>query len=260
MPLKAIKKRTNMTLVSIITASFNAADFIEATIASVQRQTHQNWEMIITDDASTDNTVEVIKRIQHHEPRVKLIALSENVGPAVARNHSIEAAKGKYLAFLDADDIWFDFHLSESIEACNKHQTGFVFASYKRSNENLEFVYSDFIVPAKVTYTDILKTNSISCLTAFVDVQKLGKKKMPEVKKRQDMGLWLRYLKEIPFAVGIAKPHAIYRIRQNSLSRNKKNLIKYQWEFYRNVENLSVLSSAYYMICWMYLGYMKYKN
>lgn len=249
-----------MALVSIITASYNAADFIAETIASVQNQTHTEWEMIITDDASTDATVEAVTEIQKNDSRVKLIPLKENVGPAVARNHSIEAAKGKYLAFLDADDIWFDYHLKESIEACKKHQTGFVFASYKRSNEALEFVYSDFIVPKKVTYTDILKTNSISCLTAFVDVEQLGKKKMPEVKKRQDMGLWLKYLKEIPYAVGIQKPHAIYRIRQNSLSRNKKNLLKYQWDFYRQVEKLSIISSAYYMLCWMYLGYKKYKN
>lgn len=249
-----------MALVSIITPSYNSSKYIQETIASVQHQTHQDWEMIITDDASTDDTVSVIKKIQANEPRVRLIALEENVGPAVARNHSIEAAKGKYLAFLDADDIWFNFHLKESIAACIHNQTGFVFASYKRSNEALEFVYSDFVVPAKVTYTDILKTNSISCLTAFVDVERLGKKKMPEVKKRQDMGLWLKYLKEIPYAIGIAKPHAIYRIRENSLSRNKKNLLKYQWEFYRNVENLSVFSSVYYMLCWMYFGYMKYKN
>jgi glycosyltransferase involved in cell wall biosynthesis len=193
-----------MALVSIITASYNASSYIEATIASVQKQSHQDWEMIITDDASTDETVSVIKNIQVKEPRVKLIELQENVGAAVARNYSIEAAKGKYLAFLDADDIWFDFHLKESIDACSQNQTGFVFASYKRSNEALDFVYSDFIVPEKVTYTDILKTNSISCLTAFVDIEKLGKKKMPEIKKRQDMGLWLKYLKEIPFAIIIS--------------------------------------------------------
>jgi hypothetical protein len=135
-----------------------------------------------------------------------------------------------------------------------------VFSSYKRSNENLEFVYSDFIVPQKVTYTDILKSNSISCLTAFVDIKKLGKKKMPEIFKRQDMGLWLQYLKEIPYAYGIQEPKAIYRIRENSLSRNKKNLIKYQWQFYREVEKLPIFQSIYYMLQWMYRGFMKYRN
>ena len=135
-----------------------------------------------------------------------------------------------------------------------------MFSSYKRANEQLEFVYSDFIVPHKVSYTDILKSNSISCLTAFVDIKKLGKKYMPLIRKRQDMGLWLNYLKVIPFAHGIQETQAIYRIRENSLSRKKTDLIKYQWQFYREVEKLNVFQSAYYMLHWMYRGFMKYRN
>ena len=117
-----------------------------------------------------------------------------------------------------------------------------------------------FIVPNKVSYTDILKSNSISCLTAFLDIKKLGKKYMPLIRKRQDMGLWLNYLKVIPFAHGIQETQAIYRIRENSLSRKKLDLIKYQWQFYREVEKLNVLQSAYYMLHWMYRGFMKYRN
>ena len=135
-----------------------------------------------------------------------------------------------------------------------------MFSSYKRANEQLEFVYSDFIVPYKVSYTDILKSNSISCLTAFVDIKKLGKKYMPLIRKRQDMGLWLNYLKVIPFAHGIQKTQAIYRIRENSLSRKKSDLLKYQWQFYREVEKLNVFQSVYYMLHWMYRGFMKYRN
>jgi glycosyltransferase involved in cell wall biosynthesis len=246
-------------LVSIITPSYNVQDFIEETIASVTQQTHQNWEMIIVDDASTDNTPNLLRKLSQKEPRIKIHLLSANAGAAVARNVAIEHAKGKYLAFLDADDIWFPFHLANSIQTVKEKKVPFVFASYKRSNENLEFVHSDFIVPKKVTYTDILKTNSISCLTAFVDASQLGKEKMPLIKKRQDMGLWLTYLKKIPFAYGIQECHAIYRIRENSLSRNKKQLIYYQWDFYRNVEHLNILQSAYYFLWWMYLGYKKYK-
>jgi len=256
------KKPTNLfqqELVSIITPSFNAEVFIEETVASVIQQTHQNWEMLIVDDASTDQTLEVLKKISKKEPRVKVQSLSTNAGAAVARNKAIDVAKGKYLAFLDADDIWFPFHLEQSIQTCKSKNVPFVFASYQRSNEKLKVVYPDFIVPKKVSYTDILKTNSISCLTAFIDVSQLGKEKMPNIKKRQDMGLWLIYLKKIPYAYGIQKCHAIYRIRENSLSRNKKGLISYQWEFYREVEKLSIFQSIYYMLCWMYYGYKKYK-
>ncbi|WP_348800200.1 glycosyltransferase family 2 protein [Flavobacterium adhaerens] len=247
-------------LVSIITPSFNSEKFIEQTIQSVQNQTYQNWEMIIVDDCSTDQTATVVNVISRADSRIKFFPLSQNIGPAKARNIAIENAKGKYMTFLDADDIWFPDFIKNSIDTIKNTGYSFVFSSYRRSNEHLEFVYSDFIVPEKVTYTDILKTNSISCLTAFIDIETLGKKTMPEIRKRQDMGLWLKYLKEIPFAYGIQEPKAIYRIRKGSLSRNKKNLLKYQWQFYREVEGLSVFQSVYYMTHWMYRGFMKYNN
>lgn len=247
-------------LVSIITPVYNAEKYIEETLKSVSNQTYSNWEHVLVDDCSSDQSVELIEKLAKTDPRIKLIKLSENSGPAVARNKAIDLATGRYLAFLDADDIWFDFHLKESLEFMNSKGYGFVFASYKRADENLNFIYSDFIVPAKVSYTDILKTNSISCLTAVVDIKDLGKKKMPLIRKRQDMGLWLNYLKDTKYAYGIKQPHAIYRIRENSLSRNKFKLIRYQWEFYRKVEQLSVLKSFYYLVLWTYSGYKKYKN
>lgn len=247
-------------LVSIVTPSYNSAKFIAATIASVQNQTEQNWEMIIIDDCSSDNTVAIIEELVVADRRIKLHRLAVNSGPAIARNCGIEAASGKYLTFLDADDIWFPEFLSTSILTIKRTGIPFVFSSYRRTDEMLNFIYSDFIVPPKVTYTDILKSNSISCLTAFLDVETLGKRKMPEVFKRQDMGLWLQYLKQIPFAFGIQEPMAIYRIRENSLSRKKSALIKYQWDFYRKVEKLNVISSAYYMLHWMWRGFMKYRR
>ncbi|MGH2665296.1 glycosyltransferase family 2 protein [Flavobacterium sp.] len=246
--------------VSIITPTFNSAKYIAETIQSVQKQTYSNWEMIIVDDCSKDKTVEIIQNFMEDDHRIHLIQMNKNGGPAKARNKGIEKAQGDYMTFLDADDLWFPDFIENSIHSIKETGIHFVFSSYRRSNENLEFVYSDFIVPKKVTYTDILKTNSISCLTAFVDIKTLGKKTMPEIFKRQDMGLWLKYLKEIPFAYGIQEPKAIYRIRENSLSRNKANLLKYQWQFYREVEKLNFFQSVYYMLHWMYRGFMKYRN
>ena len=247
-------------LVSIITPSFNSEKFIAETIASVQNQTYKNWEMIIVDDCSKDKTVEIVQEIIRSDNRIKLIKLEKNSGPAIARNSGIQAVSGKFMTFLDADDIWFPDFIENSIKTIQQQGIHFVFSSYRRSDEALNFIYSDFIVPEKATYYDILKTNSISCLTAFIDIEILGKKFMPEVFKRQDMGLWLKYLKEIPFAYGIKEPKAIYRIRKNSLSRKKSDLLKYQWQFYRNVEALNVFQSCYYMAHWMYRGFLKYRN
>jgi len=244
-------------LVSIITPSYNSSKFIEETIASVQAQTYSYWEMLITDDGSTDNSFEIIKKICKKDSRIKLFSI-KNAGPAVARNNSIKHAKGKYIAFIDSDDLWMSEFLSTSIKFITKSE-GFIFSSYKRCNETtLKEQYKDFIVPENVTYMDILKTNSISCLTAFIDIEKLGKEFMPEVLYRQDMGLWLKYLKKINYAKGIKETLAIYRIRDNSHSRNKKKLLKPQWYFYRHVENLSLVRSVYLMIVWGYRGFKKY--
>ena len=247
-------------LVSIITPSYNSAKFIAETIQSVQNQTYQNWEMIIVDDGSSDETESVVLSIIKNDNRIQFHKLSQNSGPAVARNTGIEKASGAYMTFIDADDIWFSTFIENNIKTIQETGIPFVFSSYRRANEQLEFVYSDFIVPHKVSYTDILKSNSISCLTAFLDIKKLGKKHMPLIRKHQDMGLWLNYLKVIPFAHGIQETQAIYRIRENSLSRKKSDLIKYQWQFYREVEKLNVFESSYYMLHWMYRGFMKYRN
>lgn len=247
-------------LVSIVTPTYNSAKYIRETVKSVQDQTYSNWEMIIVDDCSKDDTVAIVKELQKQDDRIRLIVSDVNGGPAISRNKGIKQVQGSFMTFLDADDIWFPDFIETSIKTIEKTGIHFVFSSYRRSNEDLEFVYSDFIVPDKVTYTDILKTNSISCLTAFLDIKTLGKKFMPEVYKRQDMGLWLRYLKEIPYAQGIKEPKAVYRIRQNSLSRKKSDLIKYQWQFYRKVENLSFVSSLYYMTHWAVRGFLKYRN
>ena len=247
----------SLPLVSIITPNFNAVKFISQTINSVLNQTYENWEMLIVDDCSSDNSVEIIEKFASEDSRIKLFKLTQNSGPAICRNKGIEMARGSFITFIDADDLWKPEFLKASIQQ-EKKSFGFVFASYHCYNENLEPIFKDFIVPKKVTYHDILKQNSISCLTAFINIEKLGKFKMPNVMYRQDMGLWLRYLKTIDYAIGIEKPLAIYRIREKSHSRNKFKLLKHQWFFYRNVEGISFLKTCYYFSYWMYRGFKKY--
>ena len=249
----------SLPLVSIITPCYNAADFIAETIASVQAQTYTNWEMLITDDGSSDASVAIVEAIAKVDPRVKIFPI-KNSGPANARNNSIKHAKGSYMAFLDSDDQWLPKFLELSIEKVKTSQ-GFVYASFQRCDEvTMEPIREDFIAPSKVNYHEVLKTNSIGCLTAFIDIERLGKKYMPVVQYRQDMGLWLKYLKEIDYAEGIQTTLAKYRIRNKSLSSNKFKLLKHQWFFYHKVEKISFLMSVYYMVVWSYYGYMKYRK
>ena len=244
-------------LVSIITPCYNAEDFIEETMRSVQNQTFTNWEWFIIDDFSTDNVVSVIADYAQKDARIKLLPLKKNSGAAIARNMGIALAKGNYMTFIDADDVWSPHFLAENVARIAKSE-GFLCASYEMYDATLNQKLGALIVPEYATYSAILKTNTISCLTAFIDISRLGKEFMPEIKYRQDMGLWLKYLKKINRVEGIRQSLAIYRIRKQSLSNNKVNLLKHQWTFYRDVENLSVLKSAYYFIFWMYYGFKKY--
>src|SRR5690606_18938898 len=150
-------------LVSIITPTYNSAKYIAETIQSVQSQIYQNWEWIIIDDGSSDETESVVQQFLENDKRIQFHKFERNSGQAIARNTGIEKATGNFMTFLDADDIWFPTFIEKSIATIRKTNISFVFSSYRRSNESLEFVYSDFIVPNKVSYTDILKSNSISC-------------------------------------------------------------------------------------------------
>ena len=244
-------------LVSIITPCYNAEDFIEETLRSVQNQSFENWEWFILDDFSTDSSISIIAEYAQKDARIKLLPLKKNSGAAVARNMGIALAKGNYMTFIDADDVWSPYFLAENVSRIAQSE-GFLCASYEMYDARLKLKLGELRVPKYVTYSAILKTNTISCLTAFIDISRLGKEFMPEIKYRQDMGLWLKYLKKINRVEGIQQNLAIYRIRKQSLSNNKINLLKHQWTFYRDVENLSVLMSSYYFTIWMYYGSKKY--
>jgi len=244
-------------LVSIITACYNAEDFIEETLKSIQNQSFSNWEWFVIDDFSTDSSVSIIAEYAQKDTRIKLLPLQKNSGAAIARNRGIALAKGNYMTFIDADDVWLPQFLAENVSRIAESE-GFLCASYEMYDATLKFKLGGVIAPKYATYSDILKTNTIGSLTAFIDISRLGKEFMPEIKYRQDMGLWLKYLKKINRVEGIQQNLAIYRIRKQSLSNNKINLLKHQWSFYRDVENLSVLMSFYYFTIWVYYGSKKY--
>lgn len=233
------------SLVSIITPNYNAEKFIAETIESVINQTYTNWELIIVDDCSTDDSLAIINEFIKKEDRIKLIKLSKNSGPAVARNNGIEVAKGEYMAFLDSDDRWFSNKLEVQLNVMQKHNYALTFTSYYSVNEQKE---KQKIIRAKkqITYKNLLTNNYIGCLTAMYSVQQLGKVYMPLVLKRQDWGLWLKITKNNIVAYGIQEPLASYTRRETSISSNKFNLLKYNWKIYREHEHLTIVKSLYY--------------
>lgn len=245
-------------LVSVITPLYNSERYVAETIESVRAQTYQHWEMLIVDDCSTDSSKEVVRSYSRRDERIALIELAENRGPAVARNAGIERAKGRFIIFLDSDDVWYPTLLETLTAYMEEKNAAVVFASFDRTNENKTVDHGPFCVPSSVTYHDLLKTCSISCLTGMYDTQKVGKVYMPDFPRREDYALWLDILKKTPRAYGYEKPLALYRMRENSFSRNKLLVAYHQWRIYRTREHLSLLKSLFYFSSYAYQGTRKY--
>lgn len=216
----------NSDLVSIITPTYNCARFIEETIRSVQAQTYTNWEMLITDDCSTDDTVAIIKRYMDADPRIKLFRLNKNSGGGVARNNSIQMAAGRYIAFCDSDDRWYPEKLAKQLAFMEAKKCAFSYTSYMTCSEAGE-IKGIVIAPNRVTFSSTKRDNKIGCLTAIYDTQRVGKIYLPLIRKRQDYGLMLRILQKTNEGFGMKEPLALYRLREGSVSSNKLGLIKY---------------------------------
>lgn len=245
-------------MVSIITPSHNAGKFIAKTIESVLAQTYEQWEMIIVDDLSLDDSVAIVESYAQKDSRIKLIRPEHKSGPAGARNIAIEASRGRYIAFLDADDLWMPEKLENQLNFMREHDLHFTYSSYKVINEEQEELTTFQTLP-EVSYKSMLKTCSVGCLTAVYDTHKLGKMYMPKLPKRQDYALWLAILKKSDNAKGLMEPLAYYRIGQSSVSSNKATAAMWQWKVYRDVERLGLAKSAYYFVHYVYHGLKKYR-
>lgn len=238
-------------LVSIIVPVYKAEKFLKDTIQTVQDQTYSNWELIFINDCSPDNSVEIIENEIKKEQKIKLINLKENSGAAIARNTGIEEAKGKYIAFLDADDLWNKEKLEKQIKFMKEKDCAFSFTGYEFANENGKGNGKIVKVPETINYKQALKNTTIWTSTVIFDVQKLGKEliKMPKVKRGQDTATWWKVLKQIECAYGLNEVLSYYRRTNESLSANKIKALKRTWNLYRNVEHLNVFYS-FYNFCW----------
>jgi teichuronic acid biosynthesis glycosyltransferase TuaG len=247
-----------MTMITVITPSYNTSPFIGATIDSVLSQCFTSWEMIIVDDCSTDDSIDIIESYVVKDSRIKLIKLFENSGAAIARNIAIEAASGRYIAFLDSDDIWLSNKLEKQLYYMLEKDIVFSYSAYNKVDEQGHIV-GEIGVPDKIAYRHLLKVCSIGCLTAIYDTHKLGKVYMPLVRKRQDLGLWLRILKQTDYAYATPGILAQYRVRSNSISANKRVAAQYTWKLYREVERLSFVKSLYYFSHYTVNGVLRTK-
>lgn len=245
-------------LVSIITPSYNSEKYLSQTIDSVLSQTYTNWEHIIIDDKSNDNSIKIIKEYKKKESRIKLIKLRKNQGSGIARNKGIKQAKGKFIAFLDSDDIWDKNKLSLQIEFMLKYNIEFSHTDYGYIDEKSNKIKDIFKVSKVVNYKNLLMRTEISCLTAIFDAEAIGKYYMSDHRRKQDYALWLSILKDGYCSYGLNDCLAYYRQHSDSGTSKKYKLIVSHYAFLRETQKLSRISSIYYTLHYLWNGVIKY--
>ena len=244
-------------IISIITPCYNASQYISYTIDSVLNQTYTNWEMIIVDDCSTDNSSDIIKQFISGDTRIKYFKTDNPSGsPVLPRNIGIEKAKGRYIAFLDSDDIWLPTKLEEQLKLFKDDKTAVAFSNYEKMNEAGERNQRIIIAPKETNYHNLLKGNVIGNLTGIYDTEKVGKVYCQDI-RHEDYVLWLSILKKGYLAKNTNTVTALYRVRENSVSSNKLKILSWQWNILRNIEKISLLKAIYYYINYAIRAFLK---
>lgn len=246
-------------LVSVITPTYNCGAFIGKTIESVQAQTYTDWEMVIVDDCSVDNTREVVARYAEKDRRIHYHILPENSGAAVARTKAMQLAKGNFMAFLDSDDLWMPDKLQRQLDFMQKNGYAFTCTAYEQIDEDGNLLNKTIKTVQKTNYNRLLLDCPVGNSTVMYNVDAIGKFEVPNIRKRNDDALWLAMLKKERYIYGMPDVLMQYRIRKNSISSNKLQLIKYHWILYREIEHLNVFRSAFHICWWCLLKVFKIK-
>jgi teichuronic acid biosynthesis glycosyltransferase TuaG len=232
--------------VSVITPARNAADVIERVVGSVARQSVEALEHIVIDDGSTDDTLAIVRSLRSRFAGLQVIAQPKR-GAAQARNAGIEVARGRYIAFLDADDEWLPDKLERQIGFMEETGTVFSYGDYWRCRGADEDRRKRVRGPATLTYSDLLRGCPIGCLTVAYNQEALGKVYMPDVPRGHDWGLWLSLTRSGETARRYPGVAAVYHVQSRSLSRNKLYKACDIYRIYREQEELGVVRSLVYL-------------
>ena len=236
-------------LVSIITPLYNAESFIAETIQSILDQTYTNWEQIIVDDASSDRSLEVAESFAAKDGRIRIESLNENRGAAFCRNRATELANGDFIAFLDSDDLWHPEKLERQLAFMKANDCDVCYTSYLHIDEHGESLGKRIVAMPELSYEKQHRNNYIGNLTGLYSVVALGKVPSPSIRKRQDWAVWLEAIKRSGKpAKGLQEDLAFYRVRESSISSDKKKLVKYNYRFYKEHLGYSSLKSAWHLL------------
>ena len=248
-----MEEQKQKELISIVIPVYNAAQYLKETIQSVTNQTYPHWELVFVDDASSDDSLSMLKEFAKKYPgeqNIKVMSLPENKGPAEARNAGIHAAEGNFLTFLDSDDVWDKTKLEKQLNFMKEKQCAFSFTGYEFADENATRNGKVVHVPEQIVYEEALKNTTISTITVMFDREQIPTEilLMPENCQREDTATWWNILKHGYTAYGSDEPLSVYRRHAGSHSANKWNAVKGTWKMYREQEQFSILKTTYYMI------------
>ena len=240
-------------MISIVVPVYNAAPYIENTVQMVLQQTYQDFELILVDDCSTDNSVALLEELleQRKDVRLRLVKKERNQGAAAARNTGLDMASGRYIAFLDADDVWLPHRLEAGLRFMEEKKAGFVFSAYEFGDEQARGTGKIVHVPEKLTYRKALSRTVVFTTTTLFDTTLVPKEllRMPTVPS-EDTATWWQILRNGHVAYGLDQVLAIYRRPAKSLSSNKLVALQRIWNLYRKQEKLGLFSSAFYFCFW----------
>lgn len=249
----------NEALVSIVMPAYNCEKYVVEAINSILAQTYRNWELLVLDDGSKDNTLRIIEEFSQNDSRIKALPNGKNMGVSATRNRGIELASGEWIAFLDSDDMWEPEKLEKQFEIVDKEAAEFLFTGSSYINEEGEPYKGIFEVPEKITYKKLRNLNVISCSSVLVRKKYFENIKMEKDEMHEDYAVWLRILKFGVTAYGVNEPLLIYRISRNSKSGNKMKTIKMTYKVFRFV-GINPIGSAYFMMRHVIASVGKYKR
>lgn len=244
-------------LVSVIMPMHNSAPFLSEAIESVLAQTYRKWELFIVDDGSKDNSVEIASIYAQKDPRITLLFNQTPIGmPSATRNVGIKAAHGRYIAFLDSDDLWFPDKLEHQLPLFSDKSVAIVYGSYEKINQQGHRNRRIVTAPPMATYKTLLKGNVIANLTAIYDRKKVGTVLMKHL-HHEDYVMWLSILKQGFVAKSTGTILGAYRVRDTSVSSRKLKTAKWQWTVYRKEEKLTLTQSLRNFVSYALKAYAK---
>lgn len=241
-----------------MTPVYKAARYIEETIRSVQAQTYKDWELLLIDDCSPDNSGEIIERLAQADARIRYHRLEQNSGAAVARNTAIGMARGEYLAFLDSDDLWEPEKLSRQARFMQEKGCAFSYTRIRMTDAEGNTLKDDIHVPEKISYQGLLRQTVIATSTVMLNRTKLPDFRMPLRRGGQDYATWLQILRETGYAYGLNETLTVYRTSSDSLSSNKLDSVRQVFEIQTQDEHINPLAAALNTLCFCWYAFKKH--